>query len=222
MYAQIDWHDFVVVETVLFNEADDQAELPAPTSLSDLQSASLEQKAMMSLAPHNMRIEEAMPTDDTMYYDPYGGSQQPMQPMQQLPPPPPLMAPPPPGVQVFQAPPPPDDNNAMQIDQPAAPPPPAGAGQVVARKTAADEEDEEARNMQERADARARARQAQTEAKGGAGPMKIRSDYVPRAAAQAANRRGVQMALCPNCKQQIPYNELDAHMRSMCFFSLPN
>ncbi|RAH43398.1 putative pre-mRNA splicing factor, partial [Aspergillus brunneoviolaceus CBS 621.78] len=58
-YAEIDWHDFVVVETVLFTAADDQIDLPPPTSLHDLQSASLEQKAMMSLNP--LRIEEAMP-----------------------------------------------------------------------------------------------------------------------------------------------------------------
>ena len=73
-YAQIDWHDFVVVETVLFTDADDQAELPPPTTLNDLQSASLEQKAMMSLARPDMRIEEAMPTDDMSAYaypDPY-------------------------------------------------------------------------------------------------------------------------------------------------------
>jgi splicing factor 3A subunit 1 len=63
-YAQIDWHDFVVVENVVFTEADEQTDLPPPTSLNDLQSASLEQKADMSLAPSNMRIEEAMPTDD--------------------------------------------------------------------------------------------------------------------------------------------------------------
>ena len=67
-YAQIDWHDFVVVETVLFTEADDQVDLPPPTSLNDLQSASLEQKAMMSLARPDMRIEEAMPTDDMNGY----------------------------------------------------------------------------------------------------------------------------------------------------------
>ncbi|RMJ23950.1 splicing factor, partial [Aspergillus sp. HF37] len=68
-YAQIDWHDFVVVETVLFNEADDQAELPPPTSLNDLQTASLEQKAMFSLNP--LRIEESMPTDEetSTYYN---------------------------------------------------------------------------------------------------------------------------------------------------------
>lgn len=62
-YAQIDWHDFVVVETVVFTE-DHQRDLPPPTSLNDLQTASLEQKAAISLAPANRRIEEAMPTDD--------------------------------------------------------------------------------------------------------------------------------------------------------------
>lgn len=60
-YAQIDWHDFVVVETVVFTDSDEQDDLPPPTSLHDLQSASLEQKAAMSLNP--LRIEEAMPTD---------------------------------------------------------------------------------------------------------------------------------------------------------------
>ncbi|KAL7275620.1 SF3a splicing factor complex subunit [Rhizina undulata] len=71
-YAQIDWHDFVVVETVVFTEADDQADLPPPTSLSDLQHASLEQKALMSLHPSTLRIEEAMPTSDIdPYHAPY-------------------------------------------------------------------------------------------------------------------------------------------------------
>ncbi|TKA65322.1 hypothetical protein B0A55_11499 [Friedmanniomyces simplex] len=79
-YAQIDWHDFVVVETVVFDERDEQAELPAPTTKNDLQSASLEQKAAMSIAP-NRRIEEAMPTFDD--YNTFYGNEQP----QQMPPP---------------------------------------------------------------------------------------------------------------------------------------
>ena len=62
-YAQIDWHDFVVVETVVFDERDEGAELPAPSSKNDLQSASLEQKAAMSINP-SRRIEEAMPSLD--------------------------------------------------------------------------------------------------------------------------------------------------------------
>lgn len=70
-YAQVDWHDFVVVETVVFNEADEQAELPPPTTLNDLQSASLEQKAMMSLSRPDMRIDEAMPWDDVVSYSNY-------------------------------------------------------------------------------------------------------------------------------------------------------
>ena len=70
-YAQIDWHDFVVVETVLFTDADEHADLPPPTTLNDLQSASLEQKAMMSLSRPDMRIEEAMPDSDMQQYSGY-------------------------------------------------------------------------------------------------------------------------------------------------------
>lgn len=83
-YAQIDWHDFVVVETVLFTESDDQADLPPPTSLTDLQSASLEQKAAMSLNP--LRIEEAMPTDldNPTYYNAYPAQPEPSFPSHHL------------------------------------------------------------------------------------------------------------------------------------------
>lgn len=82
-YAQIDWHDFVVVASVEFTEHDDHAELPLPRTVGDLQSASLEQKAAMSL--NTQRIEEAMPTDlDNPVY--YNASE----PVQQMPPPPPV------------------------------------------------------------------------------------------------------------------------------------
>lgn len=170
-YAQIDWHDFVVVETVLFTEADDQTNLPPPTSLSELQFASLEQKAMMSINSHNMRIEEAMP-EDTDYYGSY-----PPQPQQMAPPP-------------------------VPTPQPAY---------QNSRARNAEEEEEEER-IRERAEARKRTQAAQAEAKGGAAPMKIKENYVPRAAARAANKQNV--VICPNCKQQMPANELDEHMRS--------
>lgn len=168
-YAQIDWHDFVVVETVLFTEADDQANLPPPTSLSELQFASLDQKAMMSINSTGMRIEEAMPEEET-YYNPYAPQAQQMQP----------------------------------------PPTPAQPQQQDTHMRNA-EEDEEEQRIRERTEARARAQQAHAEAKGGAVPMKIRDNYVPRAAQRAAK---AQLALCPNCGQQIPYSELDEHMRS--------
>ena len=184
-YAQIDWHDFVVVETVLFTEADDQADLPPPTSLGDLQSASLEQKAMMSLQPSSRRIEEAMPTDeDAAYFDQQGQA---------------------PAVQLPQS----QQNNGTQIPQATA----AGlpAQQHPLPKAPMLDDNEEEQRIRERQEAWERAQQAQAAAKGATGPMRIRNDYVPRA---QAKRQNVQMALCPNCKQQIPFDELEQHMRS--------
>lgn len=64
-YATIDWHDFTVIATVLFDEADDAADLPPPALLNDLQSQSLEQKAAVSLSTR--RLEEAMPDESTYY-----------------------------------------------------------------------------------------------------------------------------------------------------------
>lgn len=179
-YAQIDWHDFVVVETVEFTEADDHTMLPPPTSLSELQFASLDQKAMMSINNHSLRIEEAMP-DDSDFYNPY--SQQPQ--AQQMAPPP--------------------------VPQPTYQPQPQQAYQQDTRMRT-DEDDEEEARIRERTEQRERARQAQAEAKSAAAPMKIKENYVPRAAARAANRQN--MVVCPNCKQSMPANELDEHMRS--------
>ncbi|KAI0017904.1 Pre-mRNA splicing factor PRP21 like protein-domain-containing protein [Xylariomycetidae sp. FL0641] len=189
-YAQIDWHDFVVVETVVFTEADDQANLPPPTSLSELQYASLEQKAKISVGA-NLRIEEAMPTEEDTTYNAY-----PVQSNYNLPHHPAYPAP---GAQPYQSTPTPP-----QAPYGMAPPPPRPNGT---------QEEEEAQRIRDREEARMRMQQAQAEAKGGAAPMKIKENYVPRAAARAANRQGVQMALCPNCKEQIPMNELEAHMR---------
>ena len=144
---------------------------------------------MMSLQPHNMRIEEAMPTYEDPYYPAYQPALEPVRVTQQL-------------------------QQQHQLQQ-----------QDTEMRSVSDNEDEEEARIHERAEARVRAQQAHVEAKGGSGPMKIRSDYVPRAAAQAANRRGVQMALCPNCKQQIPFNELDEHMRSIIpslYYAEPN
>ncbi|CAK7204267.1 SF3a splicing factor complex subunit [Sporothrix eucalyptigena] len=58
--ARIDWTNFTVLETIVFSEADDTAQLPPPTSLNDLQYASLEEKSKLSMAANRM-IEEAFP-----------------------------------------------------------------------------------------------------------------------------------------------------------------
>ena len=186
-YAQIDWHDFVVVETVLFDEADDQADLPPPTSLNDLQSASLEQKAAMSLQPADRRIEEAMPTsgDYSLFYS----QQQQPQPQQLHQPYP--MAPP----------------SAPQQPSPYSPAPPAPAISVPPPSLQPSDVDSAA--IAERTSAREAAQSARNAASSQQ-PMRIRNDYVPRA---QAKRQTAAMAVCPNCKEQIPYDELDQHMR---------
>ena len=187
-YAQIDWHDFAVVETILFNEVDDQMELPPPTSLNDLQSASLEQKAAMSLQPHDRRIEEAMPTADD-YGLFYGNQQQPQQPSYHTPDPPHMPYAPP---------------------QPQPLPQPMGPLATPAPPQGFYNEDEE-RAIAERTRAREQAQASQTAAKGMSDTtMRIRQDYVPRA---QAKRQNAQTAICPNCKQPIPYDELEQHMR---------
>lgn len=196
-YAQIDWHDFVVVETVLFTEADDQAQLPPPQSLSDLQFASLEQKAHMSIN-HNLRIEESFPSEEDSYSFNYAAQQAAQAQAQAMPPPQPA-----------------------QPAQPAYTPQYSPQAPVIRPRRTEEEEEEEAR-IRERTEARERAQEAQAKAKAPAGPgqMKIKENYVPRAAQRMQNQKQ-QMALCPNCRQQIPYSELDEHMRSKSF-SLSN
>ncbi|CDZ97348.1 Splicing factor 3a, subunit 1 [Phaffia rhodozyma] len=47
-FAEIDWQDFVVVETIDFTTADESTELPTPTSIHDLENMTLAQKRMAS------------------------------------------------------------------------------------------------------------------------------------------------------------------------------
>ena len=183
-FARIDWGDFVVVETINFTDADEQAKLPPPTNLSELQYASLEDRNKASIAS-NLRIEEAMPGEEDRMANGYPAAQQ--QPYGYAP------------QQPAQAP-----------YHPQMPPTQGYNGVQLPQRTA--QQEEEDRRIQERADAQARMHQAQAEARTGPGAMKIRENYVPRAAQKAANRG--HMALCPNCKQQIPMNELEEHMRS--------
>lgn len=64
-FFSIDWNDFVLVETIVFTEADESINLPPPTTLNDIQYASLEEKNKVSL--NSLRIEEAFPFDDNNY-----------------------------------------------------------------------------------------------------------------------------------------------------------
>ncbi|KAK1452739.1 hypothetical protein CCUS01_10780 [Colletotrichum cuscutae] len=187
-FARIDWNDFVVVETIVFTDADESANLPPPTNLSELQYASLEERNKASLT--NLRIEEAMPDEETSY-NAYP------QTSQTLP------------VHTGYA--PQQQQQQQQQFQAQAPVGFQGYPDGTPRRSA--EEEEEERRIQERTEARAREQQARAEARGGTAPMKIKENYVPRALQRAANKQSVQMALCPNCKQQIPMDELQDHMR---------
>ena len=85
-YAQIDWHDFTVVATIEFTPADDAAELPPPTSRSDLDYATLEQKRLMVNYDPDTRRLEAMPEDNPYAPPPRAqitvpGPSQPVQPI---------------------------------------------------------------------------------------------------------------------------------------------
>ncbi|KAJ2906028.1 pre-mRNA splicing factor [Zalerion maritima] len=203
-FARVDWNDFVVVETIVFNESDEQANLPPPTTLADLQYASLEEKKQVSVSA-NLRIEEAMPTDEETTYNAYPApaaqTQSQPQPQTTYPLPVHPAAPSPSQPQTN-----PYSSRVPLPPAPAQQPYPSSGLATVPIPT---EED----RIKERVDARARMQQAQTEAKGGAGPMKIKENYVPKASGRAANKTGVQYALCPNCKQQIPMDELDQHMK---------
>lgn len=180
-YARIDWNDFVVVETIVFTESDDQANLPPPTTLNDLQYASLEEKNKMSISS-SLRIEEAFPFEETSY----------------------------------NAYPPRADNIRISAVQPPQHTPTAPAASynshIPIHHGISVEAEEEAQRLREAEKERLRIQQVQAEARGGPAPMKIKENYVPRAAQRAANK--VQTAMCPNCKQQIPLNEMDEHMRS--------
>ncbi|KAM5476839.1 SF3a splicing factor complex subunit [Microsporum audouinii] len=197
-YAQIDWHDFVVVETVLFTEADDQAELPPPTSLNDLQTASLEQKAMMSLQPHDRRIEEAMPTEDdtTTYYNattdtPYQSALPVLQPQR------PTSAGP-------VLPSSPFSSTAVTSTSASLSPTPAPAAAALPTPPAAPDQQP----------IRDRIRAAPSPSPlPGQPPMRIRSDYVPRAQAKHLSSTNQPTSICPNCRQQIPIAEMEQHMR---------
>jgi splicing factor 3A subunit 1 len=175
-YATIDWQDFTVIATVLFDEVDDNADLPPPALLNDLQSQSLEQKAMVSLSTR--RLEEALPDEQTYYNvnQQQYAVPQPMQPAYGMAPP-------------------------VQAPYGAYVPPPMDYKSPAERAR-----DEEQARRQAEQDQRARAQAATRGA-----PGRIVTDYVPRAAAKKAN---VQLAVCPNCKQSIPANEMDEHIRS--------
>ncbi|RUS25187.1 splicing factor 3A subunit 1-like protein [Jimgerdemannia flammicorona] len=65
-YASIDWHDFVIVETVEFTEADETMDLPPPMSLVELESMTLTQKKMASILVNQQQTTQEEEKTDEM------------------------------------------------------------------------------------------------------------------------------------------------------------
>jgi len=65
-YAAIEWHDFVIVETVEFTQDDERLNLPPPMSLSELENMSLEQKRLAAMAESTQQMESVQETNDEM------------------------------------------------------------------------------------------------------------------------------------------------------------
>jgi len=63
-YAAIDWHDFVIVETVEFTQDDEKLNLPPPMSLSELENMSLEQKKLAAMAETTQQFEDVQVNDE--------------------------------------------------------------------------------------------------------------------------------------------------------------
>lgn len=196
-FARIDWGDFVVVEIIDFAESDELASLPPPTNLAELQYASLEDRNKASIAP-SMRLEEAMPGED---FSPSALPPAQLNAQHDLP--------------VHRGPQPaPDEPATAAYTPPTTDVDSNNAGtNGPQRAPLTVEQEEEERRIQERAAARERTKQTQAEAKT-FGNIKIRENYIPRAAQKAAARQSQQTALCRICKQQIPLAEMDEHMRS--------
>lgn len=56
-FAEIDWHDFAIVQTIEFTMADAQSELPLPMTVADVESMTLSQKRMAAMITENTAPE---------------------------------------------------------------------------------------------------------------------------------------------------------------------
>lgn len=56
-FAEIDWHDFAIVQTIEFTQADAQSELPFPMTIADVETMTLSQKRMAAMITENTAPE---------------------------------------------------------------------------------------------------------------------------------------------------------------------
>ncbi|KAG6335876.1 hypothetical protein ID866_3213 [Astraeus odoratus] len=174
-FAEIDWHDYAIVQTIEFTVADANTELPPPMSLQEVENMTLAQKRMAAMIMENTADE----------------------------------------IEAHRA------RQAAAEAEAAAAVGSAGAGPATnavdiedddAAMEQSDDEDEEIhrkkREEEERQRELERAKAIQASANV-AGPMKIKTDYVPK----IGSKKSSALTTCAICNQQIPVDELDEHMR---------
>ncbi|KAF8969799.1 Pre-mRNA splicing factor PRP21 like protein-domain-containing protein [Flammula alnicola] len=180
-FAEIDWHDYAIVQTIEFTAVDANSELPPPMSVQEVENMTLAQKRMAAM------IMETQPTTSKRIAEAaaaVGGA-----------------------------------GNGAESD--------AEMEQSDEEEDAADKKKEDEERQRQRAIAHAQALQAS--AMNPAGPMKIRTDYVPKRTYLFSNvcidthnnnwkivgeKKGkVAMTTCTICGQQIGVDELQEHMR---------
>ncbi|KAF8448033.1 Pre-mRNA splicing factor PRP21 like protein-domain-containing protein [Boletus edulis BED1] len=169
-FAEIDWHDYAIVQTIEFTVADANSELPPPMSVQEVENMTLAQKRMAAM------IMETTADD----------------------------------IEAHRA-----RQAAAEAEAAAAVGGagiPAADGEDAAMEQSEDEDDDaqqrEQREEEERLRELERARAMQANANA-AGPMKIKSDYVPK----LGGKKTSALTTCAICSQQIPVDELDEHMR---------
>uniref|UniRef100_A0A5K1K102 43kDa secreted glycoprotein (Immunodominant antigen Gp43) n=1 Tax=Ganoderma boninense TaxID=34458 RepID=A0A5K1K102_9APHY len=163
-FAEIDWHDYAIVQTIEFTAADATSELPPPMSVQEVENMTLAQKRMA-----------AMIMETTV-----------------------------------------EDVEAHRARQAAAEAEAAAAAREDddAVMEESDDEDDETkerrrRDEEERQMEIERAKAIQASSLDVGGPMKIRTDYVPK----LSKKGGEKLTTCTICGQQIPIDELQEHMR---------
>ncbi|KAH9946294.1 Pre-mRNA splicing factor PRP21 like protein-domain-containing protein [Epithele typhae] len=167
-FAEIDWHDYAIVQTIEFTAADATSELPPPMSVQEVESMTLAQKRMAAM------IMETTAED----------------------------------VEAHRA------RQAAAEAEAAAAVGGAGGDQEDAAMEESDDEDDEVkerrrRDEEERQKEIERARAIQASSLDAGGPMKIRTDYVPKLHKKNAEK----LTTCSICGQEIPVDELQEHMR---------
>ena len=188
-FAEIDWHDYAIVQTIEFTAMDANSELPPPMSVQEVENMTLAQKRMAAMIMENTAED----------------------------------------VEAHRA------RQAAAEAEAAAAVGTAGTGgqdEDEGMEESDDESEEiqarQKREAEERAREIARAQALQASSVNTAGPMKIRTDYVPkckylfyhvdthiltRTFLVGGKNAKAAMTTCTICGQQIPVDELQEHMR---------